>query len=76
MQANSTLWDMAKISGNVRLLVDGKAVNGKEFFGSLSQPTEISETYQISRKQALKRARNQVIVAALMGEDRLYRRRE
>jgi len=73
---NTSLWDLSKMAdGNVRLSVDGKAVNGPEFFRSLVQP-EISQTYQISRQQALKRARNQVIVAALMGEDRLYRRRE
>jgi len=73
---STTIWDQSKTTdGNVRLLINGKAVNGKEFFGSLSQP-EISQISKISRQQALKRARFQIFEAAMLGEDRLYRRTE
>lgn len=71
-----TLYDLSSMSGsNVRISVNGKAVNGSGLFRSLKQP-EISQTSKISRKEALAKARNQVVVAALMGEDRLYRRVE
>jgi hypothetical protein len=70
---SETIWDQSKTAdGNVRLLVNGKAVNGSEFMGSLRQP-EISQISKISRQQALKRARFQVFEAAMLGEDRLYR---
>jgi hypothetical protein len=73
---STTIWDQAKSQdGSVQLLVNGKAVNGLEFFRSLA-PSEISQISKISRQHALRKARNDVIVAALMGEDRLYRRTE
>ena len=73
--SETTIYDLSSVQdSNIVLTVNGKAVNAREFLGSLVPP-RISQTYKISdnKASALRRARNQVIVAALMGEDRLYR---